>query len=145
MSATEPRSPLGPRVGFATAVARALRRYAQFSGRASWAEYWWFFLFLVLLAALLYLCVAVVAASANSDGAAKTIGALLLGVSLVLVLWFLFLIVPVFAITVRRLHDTERTGWWAVLLVVPLLSIIVFLFCLLPGNDSANKYGPPST
>jgi uncharacterized membrane protein YhaH (DUF805 family) len=55
------------------------------------------------------------------------------------------LLVPIVAITVRRLHDTGRSGWWALLLPVPLLAVVVYFFCLLPGSIGANKYGdePP--
>ena len=86
-----------------------------------------------------------VGAGAGAGGAAQAVGALLLGVSLVLLVIVLALLVPAFAVAVRRLHDTGRTGWWAVLLVVPLIAVIPYFFCMLPGNLGTNEHGeqPP--
>jgi uncharacterized membrane protein YhaH (DUF805 family) len=127
---------------FGVAVVRALQQFTVVTGRASWAEYWWFALFQVLVWGALYACAAVVGI-ATPNGQATTLGAIMLGVSLVLLVGVLVLLIPAIAITVRRLHDTERSGWWALLLPVPLLALIVFLFCLLPGNAGKNKYGEP--
>jgi uncharacterized membrane protein YhaH (DUF805 family) len=133
------------RLGFLEAVVRALRQFSRFSGRASVAEYWWFALFIVLLWAALYFMVSVVSSAGTSGGVGQAVGALLLGMSLVVLVAVIALLVPVVAITVRRLHDTGRTGWWALLLPVPLLAVVVYFFCLLPGSIGANKYGaePP--
>jgi uncharacterized membrane protein YhaH (DUF805 family) len=133
MEQTTPRR----RVGFAESVLGTLRRFSVFSGRASVAEYWWFALFQVLIWAPLLL-------TANILGGrvSETVGALLLGMSLVLLVAALSLFVPALAVTVRRLHDTERTGWWALLLLIPLVAVVVFFFMLLPGSDTRNSYGP---
>jgi uncharacterized membrane protein YhaH (DUF805 family) len=142
---TIPAKGSSDRLGFGEAVVRALRQFSRFSGRASVAEFWWFALFLVLLWGALYLMAVVVGSAAGAGGAAQAVGALLLGVSLVLLVIVLALLVPAFAVAVRRLHDTGRTGWWAVLLVVPLIAVIPYFFCLLPGNLGTNEYGeqPP--
>jgi uncharacterized membrane protein YhaH (DUF805 family) len=133
------------RLGFLEAVVRALRQFSRFSGRASVAEYWWFALFIVLLWAALYFMLSVISSAGSSGGVGQTIGALLLGMSLVVLVAVVALLVPIVAITVRRLHDTGRSGWWALLLPVPLLAVVVYFFCLLPGSIGANKYGdePP--
>jgi uncharacterized membrane protein YhaH (DUF805 family) len=136
-------STAAPRMTFGLAVVRALQKFTVLEGRASWAEFWWFALFQVLMWAALYASAAVVGAS-TADGKGTALGAIMLGVSLVLVVVVLSLIVPAVTLTVRRLHDTERSGWWAVLLPFPLLALIALLFCLLPGNASTNKYGEPS-
>ena len=130
------------RMTFGLAVVRALQKFTVLEGRASWAEYWWFVLFQVLVWGALYACAAVVGAS-TQNGQGTALGAMMLGVSLVLVVVVLSLIVPAVTVTVRRLHDTERSGWWALLLPLPLLALIVLLFCLLPGNAGKNKYGEP--
>jgi uncharacterized membrane protein YhaH (DUF805 family) len=140
MSDDAPRS----RMTFALAVVRGLQRGATVSGRASWAEYWWFFLFQVTVWAVLYGSVVFVGTQ-TTNGQGTALGALMLGVSLVLLVMALALLVPGVTVTVRRLHDTDRTGWWALLLVVPLVSIVVFLFCLLPGTLGGNRYGPQSS
>ncbi len=139
--------PLAPRdrLGFSEAVVRGLRQFTRFSGRASVAEFWWFALFVVLAWAALYLLAGFVGAASTGTGAVQSIGALLLGVSLVVLVACVALLVPAISITVRRLHDTGRTGWWALLLPVPLIAVLVYFFCLLPGNISDNAYGeqPP--
>lgn len=130
------------RMSFSGAVLRALQQFTVVTGRASWAEYWWFVLFQVLVWGALYACAAVVGI-ATPNGQATALGAIMLGVSLVLLVGVLVLLVPAIAVTVRRLHDTERSGWWALLLPVPLLALIVLVPCLLPGNAGKNKYGEP--
>jgi uncharacterized membrane protein YhaH (DUF805 family) len=133
------------RLGFGEAVVRALRQFTRVSGRASVAEYWWFALFLALLWGALYLMASIVGSAGTSGGVGQAVGAVLLGVSLVVLVAAIALVVPAVAITVRRLHDSGRTGWWALLLPVPLLAVLVYFFCLLPGAIGANKYGeqPP--
>ena len=101
--------------------------YAQFSGRASRSEYWWFALasFLVIMAAGIV------------DGVAGTF--------LVTLLAYLFLIIPGIAVSVRRLHDVDRSGTYLLLNVVPVIgSIIVFIWAVTPGDKKANEYGPAS-
>lgn len=101
--------------------------YAQFSGRASRSEYWWF-----ALASLLVIFVA-----AFVDAIA--------GTAVVTVLAYLFLIIPGIAVSVRRLHDTNRSGWYLLLNLVPLIgSILIFIWTVTPGDKKANDYGPVS-
>jgi uncharacterized membrane protein YhaH (DUF805 family) len=101
--------------------------YAQFSGRASRSEYWWF-----ALASLLVIFVA-----AFVDAIA--------GTAVVTVLAYLFLIIPGIAVSVRRLHDTNRSGWYLLLNLVPLIgSILIFIWAVTPGDAKANDYGPAS-
>lgn len=84
-----------------------LQKYAQFSGRAPRAEYWWFYLFLLIA----YIVTVLID---------SMIGSSLLGPYgiLTVILW-LGLIVPSLAVGVRRLHDTNRTGWWILAPIVP--------------------------
>ena len=101
--------------------------YAQFTGRASRSEYWWF----VLAATLAGVAAGFV------DGMAGTYfftGLALLGA-----------IVPSLAIQVRRLHDTNKSGWMLLLSLVPFVgAILIFVWCITPGDKAPNKYGPPS-
>lgn len=86
-----------------------IRKYAQFSGRAPRAEYWWFYLF-VLIA---YIAAVIIDTMLGSN---------LFGPYGILtaILW-LGLIVPTLAVGVRRLHDTNRTGWWLLGPIVPYI------------------------
>ena len=101
--------------------------YAQFSGRASRSEYWWF-----ALASFLVIMVAAII-----DGAAGTV--------VVTLLAYLFLIIPGIAVSVRRLHDVDRSGTYLLLNLVPLVgSIVLFIWSVTPGDKKANQYGPAS-
>jgi uncharacterized membrane protein YhaH (DUF805 family) len=95
-------------VGFGEAVKTGLAKYATFSGRARRSEYWWFFLFLVLTN---WAGRAVDFAVGNEFPIVET-----------LVATALFL--PFLASSVRRLHDTGRSGWWLPIAFIPLLGLI---------------------
>lgn len=95
---------------------RPLKRYAQFSGRAPRAEYWWFWLAYVLASILIQILARVWFAFA------------LLG------LLYLGLIIPMIAVGVRRLHDTNRSGWW---LLAPLVPYVVGLAMIVPAMRSS--------
>lgn len=92
-----------------------LKKYAVFSGRASRAEFWWFVLFVTIVFAVLYFFILgsiVTAGAATGDTPATGLLAIV-GVSgIVLLLLWLALLVPSIAVQARRLHDTNRSGWW---------------------------------
>lgn len=106
------------------AVQSALRRYAELSGRSRRSEYWWF----TLAAALANILASIV------DG--------IIGISLFSLLVSLALIVPTFAVTFRRLHDTGRAAWWLLIGLVPLAGFIVLLvfFCS-DSKPETNRWG----
>lgn len=93
---------------------RPMKKYATFSGRAPRAEFWWFFLALMIF----YFIVSFVfgasiagLAASQSEPSAGMMGAMGVG-SIVLVLFWLAVLIPTIAVQVRRLHDTNRSGWW---------------------------------
>jgi uncharacterized membrane protein YhaH (DUF805 family) len=93
---------------------RPLKRYAEFSGRSSRAEFWWFFLFMILLYVAFWI---VFVASVGASAASGTQPSLaMIGtfgiVGILLMLFYLALLIPTIAVQVRRVHDTNRTGWW---------------------------------
>ena len=116
-----------------------LRRYARFSGRASRKEYWCFVLFnLLVQIGLMFVTSGVVMVSGRSHF--EDLGTVL--ILPVLLYWFAVLI-PALAVTVRRLHDTGRSGWWFLIVFVPFAgNIILLVFTLLDGDPAANMYGP---
>lgn len=121
---------------FGDAVRTCFKKYADFSGRASRAEYWWFFLFCVLVYFGLAILVGSMA-SPTGDGAAQ-------GVALLLLATVLGLVIPQLAAAVRRLHDTDKSGWWYLIALVPYLGGIVLIVLLAQrGNPVANQYGAP--
>ena len=88
---------------------RPIEKYADFNGRAPRAEYWWFFLAIIVT----YIVVSIVESIVGLDG-------MIAGVygPLTVLLWLVTL-VPQIAVSIRRLHDTNRSGWWILLPVVP--------------------------
>ncbi|MDP9429930.1 MAG: DUF805 domain-containing protein [Actinomycetota bacterium] len=109
---------------FGNAVRSVFNQYAGFTGRARRSEYWYFALFTVLV----YVAAAVVDA--------------VIGVALFGLLAPLALLLPSLAVTVRRLHDTGRTGWWALLALVPLANLVLLLFACFDSEPGPNRFGP---
>lgn len=115
-------------IGFPDAVRRGFHRYATFSGRAQRSEYWWFVLFGF-------------AGNVVAGILDQAIGAG--GLQPLSTLFSLGILLPSLAVTVRRLHDIDRTGWWWWIILIPLLGFIVLLvFHSLRGSEGSNRYGP---
>nr|WP_294846601.1 DUF805 domain-containing protein [uncultured Sphingomonas sp.] len=109
-----------------------LKKYADFSGRAPRAEYWWFYLFEIIL-----FCVAIMLDALSGGGFGGT------PYGLFTAILGLGLIIPGLAVTIRRLHDTDRSGWWILIALVPLIGgIILLVFSILQGTLGTNRYGP---
>jgi uncharacterized membrane protein YhaH (DUF805 family) len=112
-----------------------LRRYADFQGRSRRMEYWMFFLFTILVNigfAILLLLVGGGAAAFGAVDQDNPAGILALGgavgvIYIINILFSLAILIPSIAVGVRRLHDTNRTGWWLLMPVVPYLLGIVLV------------------
>jgi len=104
---------------FGEAIATCFKKYADFTGRAARAEYWWFTLFIFL-------------ASIGMAIVSETLAALFsLGTTL-----------PCLAVVTRRLHDTDRSGWWQLLWLVPLLGWIpLLIWATQKGKAEPNRFG----
>src|SRR5215208_1744280 len=92
---------------------RPLKNYANFSGRAPRAEFWWFFLFVTIVYMLMIVVLFAViggAASSQSTSPLGMIGAMGAAGIFVILFW-LAILIPTIAVQVRRLHDTDRSGW----------------------------------
>ena len=110
----------------------ALKNYGVFSGRARRKEYCYFMLFANLILGALMII----------DGVAATFDAEA-GIGLFSGLYALAVMVPALAVSVRRLHDTNRSGSWEFLVFVPLIGAIVLLvFYALDSKPGENQYGP---
>lgn len=108
-----------------------LKQYAVFKGRARRKEYWFFILF-NLIASLLLTVVDFMTGSLDAE----------LGIGLLSGLYSLAVLIPSLAVTVRRLHDTGRTGWWLLIGLIPLIGAIVLLvFMLLDSQPGDTEYG----
>lgn len=116
---------------FSEAVKICFLKYATFSGRASRAEYWWFawFYFLVIMFLVL-----ISIFFANSKSAAAII-LMIYAVSL------FSLILPAFAVSVRRLHDIGKSGWWLLVSMIPFLGPLILLYFVCKKSGPDNEYG----
>jgi uncharacterized membrane protein YhaH (DUF805 family) len=102
-----------------------LKKWSDFSARASRTEYWMFFLFNIIIAIVLGVIDTII-------GSPGIIG----------LIFALALLIPGIAVTVRRLHDTDRSGWWLLIGFVPLIGgIVLLVFLVLDSTPSENKYG----
>jgi uncharacterized membrane protein YhaH (DUF805 family) len=108
-----------------------LKKYAVFSGRARRKEYWYFFLFNIIINIVLTVLDVVIGIFSAE-----------LGMGLLGMLYTLAVLIPSIAVSVRRLHDTDRSGWWLLIFLIPLIGAIVLLiFMVKDGNPGENRYG----
>jgi uncharacterized membrane protein YhaH (DUF805 family) len=111
---------------------QALKQYATFGGRARRKEYWFFMLFNVL--AIVVLSVLDVMVGTFSMEAE---------IGLFSGLYALAMLIPGLAVLVRRLHDTDRSGWWVLLNLIPVIgALVILVFTLLDSQPGANRFGP---
>ncbi|WP_416952616.1 DUF805 domain-containing protein [Nocardioides sp. T5] len=117
---------------FMTAVRTCLSKYVDFSGRARRSEYWYFalFSFLVNLAATL------VDNVLGTDYDRATSGGLIQTVA------SLALFLPSLAVGIRRLHDTDRSGWWILIGLIPIIGWILLIVWFCTDSKPDNAYGP---
>lgn len=119
-------------MSFGQAVSSVFSKYATFSGRARRSEYWYWILFVVLLSVVASLL----------DNVLKLRVAEGTPYGWITVIVSLALLIPGIAVTVRRLHDTDRSGWWYLLtFVCGIGALIVLVFCIIDGTPGPNKYG----
>jgi len=106
--------------------AEVMKKYAVFSGRASRTEYWMFLLCNVLIAFVLGLL-------EGSLGGRNILNAL----------YSIVVFVPSIAVSIRRLHDIGRSGWWMLIALIPLAgTIILVVFAIEDSEPGENRYGP---
>ncbi len=111
-----------------------LRKYATFSGRARRKEYWWFALFTGLVSMVCTIGDFIIM---GADEMFVYGGGPLLGIA------SLALILPSLAVTVRRLHDRDRSGWFILLGLLPLVGVIIlFIWYVSRGTIGDNRFGP---
>ena len=108
--------------------------YANFNGRARRKEYWMFTLFFLLFALIGGFIIGILSAVSET---ASLIALILVAV------WYLAHLVPSLAVTVRRLHDTGKSGWLYLIALIPYIgSFVIFIFTVLDGDRGDNAYGP---
>ncbi len=110
---------------------KAMKNYVGFSGRSRRTEYWMFTLFVFIIG------IAVSAVQQILLNPAQP------GQGTLTWLWNLAVLLPSLAVGVRRLHDTNRSGWWLLIGLIPLVgAIVLIVFFVTEGNRGQNQYGP---
>ena len=104
----------------------ALKRYYDFEGRAHRQEYWMFFAINLAIAMTISIVERVIGIAGYLS-----------------LLYALAVLCPALGVGVRRLHDTNRSGWWQLLVLLPLVGwIILIVFCAQPSQEGDNRFGP---
>jgi uncharacterized membrane protein YhaH (DUF805 family) len=112
---------------FTEAIKDGFDHYVKFDGRASRPAYWWWFLFAVLVA----IGANIIDAAIGSFGVISGIAGLAL-------------LLPGLSVAIRRLHDTDHSGWWILIGLIPIIGFIILLvWYLRPSDPGENQYGPP--
>ncbi|WP_295839635.1 DUF805 domain-containing protein [uncultured Microbacterium sp.] len=125
------------------AVQRFFKKYATFTGRASRSEYWWWVLVNAVVLAVLGTLALVTGGGGGVDEYGAPAGPSGLGVVFLVlyVVWGLATLVPGIALVVRRLHDTNKSGFWIFIGLVPFVgSLILLVFMLLPPVPEGARF-----
>jgi uncharacterized membrane protein YhaH (DUF805 family) len=109
-----------------------LKNYAVFDGRARRTEYWMFFLISLVISVVLILIDRLIGTFTYQAGFGLLQG-----------LYSLAVLIPSIAVTVRRLHDTGRSGWWILIALIPFIGgLVLLVFMVLDSQPGENQYGP---
>jgi len=110
---------------FMTSVRTCLSKYATFTGRAQRSELWWFVLFNFVGSIIL-----------------NVVDTTIFGMPALSVIWSLGLLIPGIAVAVRRMHDLDKSGWWILIVFIPLIGIILYIYWFVQrGTVGANRFG----
>jgi uncharacterized membrane protein YhaH (DUF805 family) len=108
-----------------------LKKYAVFTGRATRKEYWMFALYNILVALGIGIIVAILEHDSSNN------------LKIIQDLYSLAVFLPCLGVTIRRLHDTNHSGWWIFINLIPIIGQIIFLvFLATDSQPSSNTYGP---
>lgn len=114
-------------ISFGNAISICMNKYVTFSGRASRPEFWYFYLFIIL-----------------GSIATLTVDIAILNAGDIFPLNLIFtlaILLPQFAVGVRRLHDTDRSAWWLLIGLIPLVGFILIVFLCQKGTTGPNRFG----
>ena len=119
---------------FTDAIATCFRKYADFNGRARRSEYWKFMLFTTIIEALSGVIFSTIIPLTVEIGDAE--------ISLAYIAVYLIFILPKLAVSVRRLHDIGKSGWFYLISLIPVVGpIIFFIWSVKDSEARTNKYG----
>src|SRR6266498_4965432 len=113
-------------MSFTEAIKSGFDKYVTFEGRSARPAYWWWFLFAVL-----------------AGIGANILDRAVLDTMFISALVGLGLFLPGLAVSVRRLHDTDHSGWWVLIGLIPIIGFIVLLVFYVRQSDAGeNRFGP---
>lgn len=119
---------------FTQSIKTVFSKYADFKGRARRSEYWWFILFTVIISAVLN---QVPPHLGTGDSAMDVSGSVWGN------LFTLAVLLPTLAVTARRLHDNDRSGWWQLIGIIPIVGwILMLIWTIKDSQPGVNRYGP---
>lgn len=133
-------------MGFLEAYKAYWKNYVNFSGRASVSEYWFAALWNILILGVLYTIITIVsvftfASVAAINDQASFIGAIpLMLLSLVTTLYSLACIIPSLSLTIRRLHDSNKSGWMILLGLIPMVGGIILIVLMCLSSETGRVY-----
>ena len=109
-------------MNFVQSIQTCYKNFFDFSGRASKSEFWWFQLYAIIIYGMMFVF--------QGD--------------LVLVFSILAIVntIPLYAAAVRRLHDTDKSGWMALISVIPLIGLYIIVLLIADGTKGKNRFGP---
>jgi uncharacterized membrane protein YhaH (DUF805 family) len=116
-------------MGFTEAISSGFKNYVNFSTRAARSEYWFWTLFVVLVSIVTNILDALIVGTGSGFAPLSTIASL-------------GLLLPGIAVSIRRLHDLDRSGWWLFIVLIPLVgAIILIVWYCTKGTDGPNRFG----
>lgn len=125
--------------GMMDKILRPWRHYVDFSGRSTRTEFWLFYIMFYGVIIASFIVTDVIGSTAQDAAAGDEAFSL---AYIPLILWVLACLLPSIAVTVRRLHDSNKSGWMYLLTIIPYIGFIFFIvFGFLPGTRGENDYG----
>lgn len=114
---------------------KVLKKYAVFEGRAQRKEYWMFTLVNIIIIVILGIIEGMFHGGFNVMPNVD--------VNILAGIYNLAILIPSIAVAVRRLHDTDKSGWWMLLMFIPLIGMLLLLFFMIKdGQKESNRFGP---
>ena len=118
---------------------KGLKNYTNFTGRARRKEYWMFLLFHYLIMVILFF---IIGFTSEEFSDIKEINMISIICVFLLVIYILGTILPLLAITARRLHDTDKSAWWYLICIIPYIGrFIILIFTCMDSYGGTNKWG----
>lgn len=122
---------------------KVLKQYTRFNGRARRKEFWYFALINFLISLFLNILPALFASFAQqSNGISDGMASVVVTMGLLGRIYSLGVLLPSFAVTIRRLHDVGKSGWWCLISIIPIIGILILLYFLVQDSEpGANRFG----